>query len=125
MHRGLLSRMLVAALLIAVIAKPCLGLLVDAAVASDISISISDESAVNEDRDSACSVICMSARIEESTAVLRSGTMWSGSDNWARLKAQLVITLPYLSHQVETDFSSQLVAPNVRERLAVLGRFLL
>ncbi len=125
MHRGLLSRMLVAALLIAVIAKPCLGLLVDAAVASDISISISDESAVNEDRDSACSGICMSARIEESTAVLRSGTAWSGGDDWGRLKAQLVITLPYLSHQVETDFSPQLVAPNVRERLAVLGRFLL
>ncbi len=125
MYRGLLSRMLVAVLLIAVIAKPCLGLLVDTADASDISISVSDQIEVNEDRDSACTDICLSARIEESTAVLRSGNTWSGGGDWGRLKARLVIAVPYLSHQVETYFSPQLTAPNVRERLAVLGRFLL
>lgn len=125
MYRGLLSRMLVAALLIAVIAKPCLGLLADTAQASEISIAVSDDNAINEDRDSACTDICLSARIEESTAVLPAGTVWSGGEGWARLKARLIIILPDLSHQVETDFSSQLVAPNVRERLAVLSRFLL
>ena len=46
MYRGLLSRMLVAALLIAVIAKPCLGLLVDPVHASGLSIVVSDDSAV-------------------------------------------------------------------------------
>lgn len=126
MYRGLLSRMLVAALLIAVIAKPCLGLLVDPVHASDISIVASDDSALNENRESDCSDICLSARIEENDAVLlRSSAILSDGDDWAKLKARLVITPPYLSHQVTTDFSSQLVALNVRERLAVLSRFLL
>jgi hypothetical protein len=126
MHRGLLSRVLVAALLIAVIAKPCLGLLVDPVLASDISIVVSDDSAVGENRDSACTDICLSARIEENDVLaLRTSTVLPDGDDWARLKAQLVISLPYLSHQITTDFSSQLVAPNVRERLTVLGRFLL
>lgn len=125
MYRGLLSRMLVAALLIAVIAKPCLGLLTDTAQASGISIAASDDSAVDQNSDSECSDICLSARIEESTALLPAGTAWSGGEDWAQLKARLAGSPPYLSHQVETDFSSQLVAPNVRERLAVLSRFLL
>lgn len=126
MYRGLLSRMLVAALLIAVIAKPCLGLLVDPVQAADISIIVSDDSAVSENSESECTDRCLSARIEENDVlVLRTSDNWSDGDDWARLKAQLVISLPYLSHQVTTDFSSQLVAPNVRERLAVLGRFLL
>lgn len=126
MYRGLLSRMLVAALLIAVIAKPCLGLLVDPVQAADISIIVSDDSAVSENSEPECTDRCLSARIEENDVlVLRTSDNWSDGDDWARLKAQLVISLPYLSHQVTTDFSSQLVAPNVRERLAVLGRFLL
>ncbi|WP_337659950.1 hypothetical protein [Anderseniella sp. Alg231-50] len=126
MYRGLLSRMLVAALLIAVIAKPCLGLLVDTVHASDISIAVSDDNAVSENSESACTDICLSARVEENDAfVLPASTFASDGDDWAGLKAQLVISLPYLSHQVTTDFSSQLVAPNVRERLAVLSRFLL
>ena len=126
MYRGLLSRMLVAALLIAVIAKPCLGLLVDPVQASDISSVVSDDSAVGENRESACTDICLSARIEETDAlVLPASTIFSGGDDCAALKARPVISLPYLSHQITTDFSSQLVAPNVRKRLAVLGRFLL
>lgn len=126
MYRGLLSRMLVAALLIAVIAKPCLGLLVDPVHAADAPISLSDGSAVSEDSESNCTGICMSARVEENDAlVLRTHDNWSDGSDWAGIKAQLVISLPYLSHQVTTDFSSQLVAPNVRERLAVLSRFLL
>jgi len=126
MYRGLLSRMLVAALLIAVVAKPCLGLLVDPVQASGISIIVSDDSAVSGNSGSECTDICLSARIEENDAlVLRTNDNWSDGSDWADIKAQLVISLPYLSHQVTTDFSSQLVAPNVRERLAVLGRFLL
>ena len=126
MYRGLLSRMLVAALLIAVIAKPCLGLLVDPAQASATSITVADGSAVSKTSGSECTDICLSARIEENDAlVLRANDNWSDGSDWADIKAQLVISLPYLSHQVTTDFSSQLVAPNVRERLAVLGRFLL
>ena len=126
MYRGLLSRMLIAALLIAVIAKPCVGLLVDPVQASDISIIVSDDSAVSENSGSECTDRCLSARIEENDAlVLRSNNNWSDGDDWAAIKAQLVISPPYLSHQVTTDFSPQLVAPNVRERLAVLGRFLL
>lgn len=126
MYRGLLSRMLVAALLIAVIAKPCLGLLVDPVQASDISFVVADDSAVGEVRDSACTDICLSARIEENDALaLPASTIFSDGNDWAALKARLVISLPYLSHQVTTDFSSQLVAPNVRKRLAVLSRFLL
>ncbi len=118
--------MLVAALLIAVIAKPCLGLLIDPVQASDISIVVSDDSAVGENRDYACTDIFLSARIEENDAlVLPAGTVFSEGDDWTGLKAQLIVLLPYLSHQVTTDFSSQLVAPNVRKRLAVLGRFLL
>ena len=126
MYRGLLSRMLVVTLLIAVVAKPCLGLLVDPVQASGISIIVSDDSAVSENSGSECTDICLSARIEENDAlVLRTNDNWSDGSDWADIKAQLVISLPYLSHQVTTDFSSQLVAPNVRERLAVLGRFLL
>ncbi|MEO9877393.1 MAG: hypothetical protein ABJM26_11455 [Anderseniella sp.] len=118
--------MLVAALLIAVIAKPCLGLLVDPVHAADTSIIVSDDSAVSEPSDSACTDRCLSARIEENDAVvLRTNDNWPDGGDWAGIKAQLIISLPYLSHQVTTDFSSQLVAPNVRERLAVLGRFLL
>ncbi len=126
MYRGLLSRMLVAALLIAVIAKPCLGLLVDTAQASATSIIVADDSAVSETSGSECTDRCLSARIEENDVlVLRTNDSWSDGSDWAEIKAQLVISLPYLSHQVNTDFSPQLVAPNVRERLAVLGRFLL
>lgn len=126
MYRGLLSRMLVAALLIAVIAKPCLGLLVDPVLASDISIIVSDDSAVSENSEAACTDKCMSARIEENDAlVLRTNDNWPDGGDWAGLKARLVISLPYLSHQITTDFSSQLVVPKVRERLAVLSRFLL
>lgn len=126
MYRGFLSRMLVAVLLIAVIAKPCLGLLVDPVQASDFSFVVADDSAVGEVLDSACTDICLSARIEENEALaLPASTIFSGGDDWAALKARLVISLPYLSHQVTTDFSSQLVAPNVRKRLAVLSRFLL
>jgi hypothetical protein len=118
--------MLVAVLLIAVIAKPCLGLLVDPVQASDISIALSADTAVSENRDSACTDICLSARIEEDDAlVLPTSTVFSDGDDWVLLKARLVISLPYLSHQVTTDFSSQLVTPNVRRRLAVLSRFLL
>ncbi len=125
MYRGLLSRMLVAALLIAVIAKPCLGLLVDTVHASDIPIAVSDDAAVSETGDTDCKDICLSARIEENDALVMRGSGFSDGDDWAGLKAQLVISPPYLSHQVTTDFSPQLVAPNVRERLAVLSRFLL
>lgn len=126
MYRGLLSRMLVAALLIAVIAKPCLGLLVDPAQASATSIIVADDSAVSEASGSECTDRCLSARIEENdVVVLRTNDNWSDGSDWAEIKAQLVISLPYLSHQVTTDFSPQLIAPNVRERLAVLSRFLL
>ena len=126
MYRGLLSRMLVAVLLIAVIAKPCLGLLVDPVQASDNSIIVSDDSAVSKSSNSSCKDICLSARIEENDAlVLRAGTAWPGGGDWARLKARLVISPPYLPHQIATDFSPRLVARNVRERLAVLSRFLL
>jgi len=118
--------MLVAALLVAVIAKPCLGLLIDPVEASGASIIVSDDSAVSETGGSECTDICLSARIEENDAVVfRTNDNWPDGSDWAEIKAQLVISLPYLSHQVTTDFSSQLVAPNVRERLAVLGRFLL
>lgn len=118
--------MLVAALLIAVIAKPCLGLLVDPVQASATSITVADGSAVSETSGSECTDRCLSARIEENDVlVLRTNDNWSDGSDWAEIKAQLVISLPYLSHQVTTDFSPQLVAPNVRERLAVLGRFLL
>ena len=126
MYRGLLSRMLVAALLIAVIAKPCLGLLVDPVLASGNSIVVSDDSAVGENSGSECTDICLSARIEENDALaLPAGTVLSDGDDWAQLKARLVVSLPYLSHQITTDFSSRLAVPNVRARLAVLGRFLL
>ena len=125
MYRGLLSRMLVAALLIAVIAKPCLGLLTDTADAAEISLALADDSAVNQDRDSECNDICLSARVEEVTAVLPAGTAWSGGEDWTQVKAKLALNLPHLSHQVDTDFSPHLAAPNVRERLAVLSRFLL
>ncbi len=125
MYRGLLSRILVAALLIAVIAKPCLGLLSDTAEAAGYPVALADVSAVSQEPDSQCNDICLSARVEEVTAVLPAGTAWSGGDDWAQLKARLVLALPYLSHQVDADFSPHLEAPNVRERLAVLSRFLL
>ena len=126
MYRGLLSRMLVMALLVAVIAKPCMGLMVGQANASGLAIAMSDDIAVTGDSISRCHGKCLSARIEENEALaLPASTIFSGGDDWAALKARLVISLPYLSHQVTTDFSSQLVAPNVRKRLAVLSRFLL
>ena len=43
MYRGLLSRMLVMALLVAVIAKPCMGLMVGQANASGLAIAVSDD----------------------------------------------------------------------------------
>jgi len=126
MYRGLLSRMLVAALLFAVIAKPCLGLLVDPVHASGISIVASDNSAVSENRESTCKDICLSARIEENDAVaLRPKATWTGSVDWAGVRALSVAPLPYLSHRIGTDLSSQLTTPNVLRRLAVLSRFLL
>ena len=126
MYRGLLSRMLVATLLIAVIAKPCLGLLIDPVYASDISIVASDDSAVSENRESSCKDICLSARIEENDDLaLRPKAVWDGSADWAYVKARLVAPQPYLSHRISTDFSSHSATPNVLRRLAVLSRFLL
>jgi len=126
MYRGLLSRILVAALLIAVIAKPCLGLLANPVLASEISIAASDESAVSGDRDATCNKISLSARIEESDVLaIRPKAVWAGSIDWAGLKEQSVVTLPYLSHAIRKRFLSRPVTSGVLRRLAVLGRFLL
>lgn len=126
MYRGLLSRMLVAALLVAVIAKPCLGLLSGPVHASGISIAATDETTVSGNKDATCNRLSLSARIEENDVLaIRPRAVWSGSIDWAGLKAQSVVTLPYLSHAIRTSFSSRPVAAGVLRRLAVLERFLL
>ncbi len=126
MYRGLLSRMLVAVLLIAVIAKPCLGLLTVPVQASDISVVAADEGAVSEKRNSTCKDICLSARVEEDDAVAaRPGITWTASADWAGLKALSVAPLPFLSRRTGPDLASQPTPTNVLRRLAVLSRFLL
>jgi len=126
MYRSLLSRMLVTALLVAVIVKPCLGLFVDPVYASDISIVASDDSTMSENRLSNCKNISLSARIEENdTLALRPKAVWAGSSDWADVKAGFFAPLSYLSHRIGADFSSQFTTPNVLRRLAVLSRFLL
>lgn len=126
MYRGLLSRMLVAVLLVAVIAKPCMGLFVDPVHASDVSIVALHDSAVSENRESTCKDICLSARVEDDDAVaLRPKTIWTAGIDWAGLKTLPVAPVPFLSQRVGTDLSSQPVPPNVLRRLAVLSRFLL
>ena len=126
MYRGLLSRMLVAALLIAVIAKPCLGLLTDPVHASDISVVATEEGAISENRNSTCNDICLSARVEEDDAVAaRPGMTWTASADWTDLKALSVAPLPSLSRRTGPDQSSPPTPPNVLRRLAVLSRFLL
>jgi len=126
MYRGLLSRMLVAALVVAVIAKPCMGLLSGPVHASEISIVAPDETAVSGNRDATCNKISLSARIEENDVLaLRPKAMWAGSIDWTGLQVQSVVTLPFFSHAIRKSFSSRPVASGVLRRLAVLGRFLL
>lgn len=126
MYRGLLSRMLVAVLLIAVVAKPCLGLLVDPVQAAGISVVASDDSAVSENGSSACKELCLSARVEEDdAAALRPKTSWTPSSDWAELKTLNVALGPLVSPRIAMDWSPQPRAPKVLRRLAVLSRFLL
>ena len=126
MYRGLLSRLLVVMLLVAVVAKPCLGLLVDPVYAAGISVVALDDITVSENDSSTCNEICLSARVEEDdAAALRPKTSWTASGNWAKLKTLSLALRPLVSPADTTDWSPQPRAPKVLRRLAVLSRFLL
>ena len=126
MLRGLVSRMLVAVLLIAVVAKPCLGLLVEPAHAAEISVVMSDEATLSDDGDSTCDGLCLSARVEEDdTAALRPSTNWTPAVDRIELKILGAVPAPYVQFGMVADWSPQPLAPRVLRRLAVLSRFLL
>lgn len=118
--------MLVAVLLIAVVAKPCLGLLVDPVHAAGVSVVASDDVTVSENGSSTCKEICLSARVEEDdAAALRPRTSWTANGNWAKLKTLSLALRPLVSPPDTMDWSPQPRAPKVLRRLAVLSRFLL
>ena len=124
MYRGLLSRMLVMALLVAVIAKPCMGLMVGQANASGLAIAMSDDIAVTGDSISRCHGKSQSARIEDLVVVRPNGVV-AGGDDRAVASTRADFARFELSHQIETDFSPRIVILDVRRRLTFLSRFLL
>lgn len=124
MYRGLLSRMLVMALLVAVIAKPCMGIMVGQANASGLAIAVSDDTAVTGERISRCHGKCLSARIEDLVVVHPNGVV-AGGDDRATASARADFARSGLSHQIETDYSPRIVILDVRRRLTFLSRFLL
>ncbi len=124
MYRGLLSRMLVMALLVAVIAKPCMGFIVGQASASGLAIAVSDDLAVAGESISGCHGKCLNARIED-VVVVRSSTVVVGDDDRAAASTIADFARSGLSHQIETDFSPRIATLDVRRRLAILSRFLL
>jgi len=99
MYRGLLSRMLVMALLVAVIAKPCMGFMVGQANASGLAIAVSDEVAGAGERISRCYGKCLSARIEDLVVVHPNGVV-AGGDDRAAAGARADFARFELSHQL-------------------------
>ena len=124
MYRGLLSRMLVMALLVAVIAKPCTKFLVGQVEAAGTSVSVSSGSAGGGERISRCFGKCLSARIEEAV-VVHAKALVAGGDEHVATTVRADFARFDLSHQIETDYSPRIVILDVRRRLTFLSRFLL
>jgi hypothetical protein len=126
MYRNLISRMLVVALMIALVAKPCFGLLTSPAEAANFVVSAFDLDISTYDETNKCKGKCLSGRVEEvaPAASPAKAAASNGNDQTKFIGIGDIEAWRAWRRARITKYTGP-DEPGLRKRLTTLSRFLL